>query len=107
VIPSWVQTQLRDLAGLLRDVPERVKLEFQRLGLSVVMHPIADEGPTVFYRAIGAAQLPTLSGSVDVRSTTDRSKEQAAGSKPIASGWRSQVDLPANQFGPGWRRRVR
>ena len=45
IIPSWVETQLSDLAGLLREAPERVKLEFRRLQLSIVLHPIEDADP--------------------------------------------------------------
>jgi site-specific DNA recombinase len=67
VIPTWVESQLRDVAGLLRDTPERTKVEFQRLGLRVSMQPIVDEGPRPFYRANGRAALPSLVGPVNLR----------------------------------------
>jgi hypothetical protein len=72
VIPAWVTHQLRDLAGLLNGTPERVKTEFRRLGLAVVLHPVHDEGQQ-FYRAIGQAALPCLAGKFDLKmSTVDR-----------------------------------
>jgi hypothetical protein len=35
VMPTWVRQQLQDLAGLLSGSPERARVEFQRLGLTV------------------------------------------------------------------------
>jgi DNA invertase Pin-like site-specific DNA recombinase len=68
VIPSWVEGQIRDLAGLLNETTERAKLEFQRLGLVVTMDPIRDEGDRPFYRATVQAALPALAGTRDLSS---------------------------------------
>jgi hypothetical protein len=92
IIPSWVETQLRDLAGLLSESPERVKLEFRRLQLAVVMHPVEDEGERPFYRANGSAQLSALSGSTNVRTPTVRSQGRAEAAK----SW-----SPAKSIGQG------
>jgi site-specific DNA recombinase len=74
VIPGWVEHQLRELSGLLGAAPERVKLEFQRLGLEVVMQPVQSEGSRPFYRAMGKAALPCLAGTRDLSSQiVDRS----------------------------------
>ena len=40
VIPKWVRQQLEDAAGLLSEVPERAKTEFQRLGKRFIIHRI-------------------------------------------------------------------
>jgi DNA invertase Pin-like site-specific DNA recombinase len=92
IIPSWVEAQLRDLASLLSESPERVKLEFRRLQLAVVMLPVEDEGTRAFYRASGSAQLSALSGSTDVRTPTVRSKGRAEAAK----SW-----SPAKSIGQG------
>ena len=56
VLPSWVQRQLADVAGLLQDEPERVRTHFRRLGLSFTASPVLDEGRP-FLRAVGSANL--------------------------------------------------
>jgi site-specific DNA recombinase len=74
VIPGWVEHQLRELDGLLGETPERVKQEFQRLGLRVAMQPMRGEGIEPFYRAVGQAELPCLAGTRDLSSQiVDRS----------------------------------
>jgi hypothetical protein len=86
VIPSWVENQLRDLAGLLGETPERAKAEFRRLGLTVVMNPIRDEGSQSFYRATGQAALPCLAEIRDLSgSTVDRSLPRSARASAIRS----------------------
>jgi DNA invertase Pin-like site-specific DNA recombinase len=103
VMPGWVRQQLEDVAGLLSETPERAKLEFRHLGLSVAMHPIRDEGERHFYRAVGQAALPCLAGIRDLSvPTVDRLHHQSDGSRT----WGFAVDLPANLFGPGRRRRA-
>ena len=47
VIPTWVREQLQDAAGVLRDAPERAKVEFQRLGVQFTLSPIRHEGRPV------------------------------------------------------------
>lgn len=106
IIPSWVEKQLCDVVDMLSENPERVKTEFLRLRLRVVMQPVYEEGPQPFYRAIGEAELPCLAGIHHVgaqkRQTVDRSLPESAGSLP----WRFQVDLPHNQHSPHWRKRA-
>jgi hypothetical protein len=104
VIPGWVEHELRDLVGVLGDAPDRVKLEFQRLGLRVVMQPVHEDGDRPFYRAVGQAALPCLAGSYDLSGQiVDRSRPLAAGSLS-STPWGFQVDLPANQPGPRRRK---
>jgi hypothetical protein len=63
-VPGWVRRQLDDVAGLLSGSPERTKVEFRRLGVEFVMHPIHEEGVRPFYRAIGTTSIAhTLSGA--------------------------------------------
>ena len=67
---------------------------------------LTHEAPRPFYRAIGVAGLPCLAGTRDLSgSAVDRLDPQSAGSK-TSKHWIFQVDLPANQLGPGWRRRI-
>jgi len=99
VIPGWAEAQLRDLERLLGDAPERVKLEFQRIGLRVVMEPVRDNPEAPFHRAIAEAALPWLAGTTELpRQTVDRSLPQAAGSRTQGT-LRFSVDLPPNQLG--------
>ena len=56
VLPSWVQRQLADVAGLLQDEPERVRAHFRRIGLSFTVSPVVDEGRP-FLRAVGTADV--------------------------------------------------
>jgi site-specific DNA recombinase len=108
VIPAWVRQQLEDVVAVLADTPERTKVEFQRLGMRVTMtSTIADDGRP-FYRADVVNSLPCLAGMAEMRenspSAVDRSDPRAADSRTPAM--RFTVDLPANQAGPGWRRRA-
>ena len=66
VIPGWVERELHELDALLSEAPDRVKLEFQRLGLRVVMQPMRAEGQAPFYRAVGQAALPCLTSTRDL-----------------------------------------
>jgi hypothetical protein len=99
----------QDLVGLLSETPERTKAEFQRLGVRVTMTPTVAENARLFYRADVVNSLPCLAGITEIRdvspSTVDRSDPQAAGSS-TSKQWGFQVDLPANQRGPGWRTKV-
>jgi hypothetical protein len=101
VIPSWVCRQLEDTAGLLSDVPERVKIQFQRLGLRFTLYPIHDEGPRPFLRAEGSGEFERLAFAqfIDL-TTTVYSHQGSHGSRTFV------LDLPANQIGPGWRRKA-
>jgi DNA invertase Pin-like site-specific DNA recombinase len=81
VMPSWVEAQLTELAGLLCDTPERTKAEFQRLGLQVTMRPMRTDQGRNFYQADVVNSLPCLSGITDFRtndpSAVDRLDHQA------------------------------
>jgi DNA invertase Pin-like site-specific DNA recombinase len=59
VIPSWVRSQVADVAKLLSDAPERAKSEFQRLGVAFTLSPIRDEGRP-FLRAEAQTDLSVL-----------------------------------------------
>lgn len=72
VIPTWVRQQLEDAAGLLRDVPERAKAEFQRLAIQFTLHPVMDEGPRAFLRAEGSGNFEHLAFSRFTPFTTAR-----------------------------------
>jgi site-specific DNA recombinase len=63
VVPTWVQQQLEDAAGLIAETPERAKLEFQRLGIRFTVRPVYDEGPRPFLRAEGSGQFEHLAFS--------------------------------------------
>jgi hypothetical protein len=106
VMPAWVRQQLEDLVGLLSETPERTKAEFQRLGMRVTTTPTVAENARLFYRADVVNSLPCLAGITEIRdlspSTVDRSDPPAADSRTLGF----TVDLPANQRGPGWRRRI-
>jgi DNA invertase Pin-like site-specific DNA recombinase len=108
VMPAWVQQQLEDLAGLFRDSPERTKTEFQRLGLAVTMTPTLGQNSRPFYRADVVNSLPCLAGITEMRefspSSVDRWDQPGAGSR--TGQLRFRVDLPANQLGPGWKKRA-
>lgn len=60
VVPTWVRRQLEDAAGLLRDVPERAKAQFHRLGLSFTIHPVQEAGARPFLRAEGSGDFERL-----------------------------------------------
>jgi site-specific DNA recombinase len=57
VVPTWVRQQLQDAAGVLSDVPERTKAEFQRLGIQFTVRPVFDEGARPFLRAEGSGHF--------------------------------------------------
>ena len=74
VMPHWVRQQVAQLAELLRDVPERAKQEFRRLGVSFTFSPVRDEGERPFLRAVGTTEFSTiLAGSSGDFTTTVRS----------------------------------
>jgi hypothetical protein len=106
VMPAWVQHQLQDVADLLSGTPERTKTEFQRLGLHITMTPTMGDHGRPFYRTTVVNSLPGLAGITEMRevstSITGRTDQPAAGSRT----WSFKVDLPMNQLGPGWRRRL-
>jgi hypothetical protein len=73
VIPTWVRQQLEDAAGLLADSPTRAKAEFQRFGIKFTLHPVRNEGPRAFLRAIGEGDFERLAfREVSDFPTTDR-----------------------------------
>lgn len=108
VMPTWVRQQLEDLVTLLSDTPERTKAEFQRLDLKVTMTPALGGDQRPFYQAEVVNSLPWLSGVTEIghlsHSAVDRSDLPATDSRTAALRFR--VDLPANQRGPGWRKRA-
>lgn len=107
VLPSWVDGQLRQVASLLTtNTPERTKMEFLRLGLRVVLHPIHEESARPFYRAVGEAMLPGLAGSRDLRQMPNTFVDRLDPQTIHKRTWEFRVDLPANNPGP-WSRRTR
>lgn len=103
VMPSWVRQQLEDTAGLLSEVPERTKAEFKRLGLLFVLHPAQAAGARPFLRAEGTTDFANLiSGQYSQGSATDLTNPRRDASRQVCL----VVELPANQLGPGWRRRA-
>lgn len=102
-MPTWVRQQLEDTAGLLSDTPERTKAVFKRLGVSSVFHPMRDEQGRWFYRVEGTtAVAQVISGQSSSFSTAGATDPRQADSRQI----RFVVDLPANQLGPGWKKRA-
>ena len=89
VIPTWVREQLHDVAGVLRDAPERAKVEFQRLGVQFTLSPIRHEGHP-FLRAVGTGDLDALCGVTDLPGTKRRGGPR--GSSGAAGA--SCADLP-------------
>ena len=82
VLPSWVQRQLADVAGLLHDEPERVRAHFRRLGLSFTVSPVLDEGRP-FLRAVGTANLmdPAFGREFDFPATGHSRPRSGPGSR--------------------------
>jgi DNA invertase Pin-like site-specific DNA recombinase len=78
VIPTWVRQQLEDLAGLLSEVPERAKPEFQRLGIGFTLRPIYDEGSRPFLRAEGSGDFEQLAFSRQTALRTIRSADRVS-----------------------------
>ena len=58
-LPSWVGEQLKDLAGLLKSDPAKVKSEFRRLNLQLTFHPTETE-PRPHYIVKGQCDLGAL-----------------------------------------------
>ena len=58
-LPSWVREQLKDLAGLLKSDPAKVKSEFRRLNLQLTFHPTEAE-PRAHYIVKGQCDLGAL-----------------------------------------------
>jgi site-specific DNA recombinase len=81
---AWVEHQLSDLYGLLKDNPERAKAEFRRLNLSLVFDPIAQESDNPYFRVTGQCDLSALAVSFSARAErrtgadVDRSLEDSA-----------------------------
>ena len=65
-LPSWVGEQLKDLAGLLKSDPAKVKSEFRRLNLQLTFHPTEAE-PRDHYIVKGQCDLGALVFSICVR----------------------------------------
>ena len=80
-MPAAVRHALDDLAGLLSAAPERVKVEFQRLGLRAVMEPVAGEGRPHYRANVEInAPLPGLAGIRDLPSVGPASVRSLSGS---------------------------
>ena len=60
VIPSWVRSQVDDVAGLLSGAPERAKREFQRLGVGFTVFPVSEGVERPFLRATGTTDFSKL-----------------------------------------------
>jgi len=89
---TWVKQQLRDAAAIVAEVPERARLEFQRLGIRFALHPVREDGEKPFLRAVGIGDFEALAfGSAPVFTISDRSHRQSAGSRTFI------VDLPASK----------
>ena len=58
-LPSWVREQLKDLAGLLKSDPAKVKSEFRRLNLQLTFHP-TEADPRDHYIVKGHCNLGAL-----------------------------------------------
>ena len=58
-IRPWVETQLADLVGVLKDDPGRVKAEFRRLNLQLQFRPVEAE-PRPHYVVSGQCGLSAL-----------------------------------------------
>jgi hypothetical protein len=88
VIPTWVRQQLRDVADLLRDKPERAKVEFRRLNVSFTLCPVHNEGRP-FLRAIRTGDFQSLCGYKDLRASTGgRSGPESV---PGATVWAKRI----------------
>ena len=92
VVPTWVASQLRNVADLISDAPERAKAEFLRLDIRVELHPVRDEGERLL-RAVGFGDFEHLAFSqYSAFPTTATTSPRSAGSRKFV------VDLPANQL---------
>jgi len=58
-LPSWVREQLKDLTGLLKSDPAKVKSEFRRLNLQLTFYPTEAE-PRAHYIVKGRCDLSAL-----------------------------------------------
>jgi hypothetical protein len=76
-------------------------MEFQRLGVDFVLHPVHDEGTAAFLRAVGSGNFEHLAFSQYAAfPTTSASHRQSAGSRTFV------IDLPCNPIvGLGWMRK--
>jgi hypothetical protein len=58
-LSGWVSEQLKDLTGLLKSDPAKVKSEFRRLNLQLTFHPTEAE-PRAHYIVKGQCDLGAL-----------------------------------------------
>ena len=73
-------------------MPERAKLDLQRLGVGFVLHPILDEGAP-FLRAVGSGDFEHFAFSqYTAFPTTVSSPPRTTGSRKFV------VDLPSNRL---------
>jgi len=78
VIPSWVRSQVDDVAGLLSGAPDRAKREFQHLGVGFTVFPVSEGGKRPFLRANGTTDFSRLLvGSGTDFTTTVASHDQS------------------------------
>ena len=95
--------------ALKRSSPERTKAEFQRLGMRVTMTPTVNENSRLYYQADVVNALPCLAGITEMHdfsaTAVDRLHPQAIHSR-TSKHWGFRVDVPANQLGPGWKKRA-
>jgi hypothetical protein len=83
-LPSRVGEQLKDLAGLLKSEPAKVKSEFRRLNLQLTFHPTeAELGPITLSKA--SATWAHWSFSICVRGARVRFWALRGGIRPTAA----------------------
>jgi DNA invertase Pin-like site-specific DNA recombinase len=85
----WVEHQLSDLYGLLKDNPQRAKAEFRRLNLSLVFDPIAQESDNPYFRVNGQCDLSALAFSFSARAErrTGADVDRSLVSPALARSW--------------------
>jgi DNA invertase Pin-like site-specific DNA recombinase len=66
VLPTWVQSQLADVASLIQQEPAAAEAEFERLQIRFTLHPVYEvpSGQRPYLRAIGEGAFELLTGAV-------------------------------------------
>ena len=87
-----MRDRLADAAGLIGAEPQRARLEFERLGVGFVLHPVREGGPRPFLRSEGHGRFEALAlpQYADLP-TSAAALPQSIGSRTFV------VELP-----PGW-----
>jgi hypothetical protein len=104
IMPTGVRRQIENTAGLLSEA-RIARVGISALGIRYTVEPVHREGPRSFLRAHGEGDFEHLAfreyTPLQHFTTLDRSGPRSTGSST-----RFVVDLPANQLGPGWRKRA-